>query len=93
MAIQWSTARKSHLMNKVKQNELYGRILMIAIAFIAAAWVSVAWTALTGFTFATRWSRGRVATEQDRTRSRHIAVLTTVIAGPVALWAGMKRRR
>ena len=66
---------------------------MVAIAFLFAAWLSFAWTAMTGLTWASRTARGRIATEDDRARSRHAAVLTTVIAGPVALWAAMKRRQ
>ena len=80
-------------MDKVKQKELYGKILMIAILFIVVPWIMFVWTATTGLTVATRYSRGRIATEADRTRSRHAAVLSTVIAAPVALWAGMQRRR
>lgn len=44
----------------------------------------------TGLTFATRSSRGRVATAEDHRRSRDIALPTTLIAGPVASLA-MKR--
>ena len=81
-------------MNKVKQKEFYGKVLMIAIAVLAAVWISFAWTAMTGLTWAGRYSRGgRIATEKDRTRSRHIAVLTTMIAAPVALWSAMQWRR
>ena len=47
---------------------------------------------MTGLTFATRSGRGRIATEEDRRRSRNIAVLTTVIAGPLTVQAAMKKR-
>lgn len=66
---------------------------MITVAFLCVAWLSFAWTAMTGLTFATRSARGRVATEEDRARTRHIAVLTTVIAGPIALLAARMKRR
>jgi hypothetical protein len=77
----------------MNRKDPYGALLTLAIAFLVVVWLSVAWTAITGLTFATRTARGRVATEEDRARSRHIAVLTTAIAGPLALWAGMMRRR
>ena len=80
-------------MDKMKLRELYGKILMIAILFIVVPWIMVIWTATTGLTVATRSARGRIATEEDRTRSRHVAVLATVFAAPVAFWAGMQRRR
>ena len=80
-------------MNDAKRRELYGTILMIAILFIVVPWIVVVWTETTGLTWAGRYSRGRIATEDDRTRSRHAAVLSTVIAAPVALWAATQRRR
>ncbi len=80
-------------MTQPSQKDFYGKLLLIAVAFLAAAWLSFTWTATTGLTFATRRAPGRIATEEDRTRSRHLVVLVTVIAGPVALWAAMNRRR
>ncbi|HEX6099496.1 MAG TPA: hypothetical protein VF432_24495 [Thermoanaerobaculia bacterium] len=77
----------------MNRKDPYGALFTLAIASLVAVWLSFAWTAVTGLTLATRSSRGRFATEEDRARSRHIAVLTTVIAVPVALWAGMMRRR
>ena len=90
MTIQWSTARKCR--RPVSQKDLRGKVLTIALAFLAAAWLSFLWTAMTGLTFATRRAPGRIATDEDRVRSRHLVVLVTVIAGPVALWAATKRR-
>jgi heme/copper-type cytochrome/quinol oxidase subunit 2 len=78
--------------NKVKRKELYGKLLMIAILFMVVPWIMVVWTAMTGLTWAGRYSPGRIANEEDRTHSRHVAVLATVIAAPVAFWAAMKRR-
>ena len=81
-------------MNKVKQKVLYGKVLMIAILFMVVPWIIVVWTETTGLTWAGRYSRGgRIATEKDRTRSRHVALLSTVIAAPVAFWAATQRRR
>ena len=80
-------------MNKMKRKELWGRILTIALAFVIAPWIMFGWTAATGLTFATRSARGRPAAEEDRQRVRHIAVLSTVFAGPVALWSAMMRKR
>lgn len=77
----------------MKRKDLRTSILTLAIAFLFAAWMRFAWTATTGLTFATRSARGRVATEEDRANSRHIAVLTTILAGPVALWAAMAKKR
>lgn len=77
----------------MNRKDPWGALLTLAIAFLFAVWLSFAWTAATGLTFATRSSRGRVATAEDRARSRHIAVLTTIIAGPAALLAALKRRR
>lgn len=81
-------------MNKAKRREVYGKVLMIAILFMVVPWIPAVWTATTGLTWAGRYSRGgRIATEEDRTRSRHVAVLSTVIAAPVAFWAATQRRR
>ena len=66
---------------------------MVAVMSIVVVWLSVAWTAMTGLTWATRSAPGRNASEEDRTRARHVAVLTTVIAGPIALLAARKRRQ
>ena len=76
----------------MRQRELSSKILLIAIAVLVAAWLRFAWTAATGLTFTTRSARGRVATEDDRASAQTIAVMTTVLVGPVALWAAMKRR-
>ena len=77
----------------MKRKELYGTILMIAILFMVVPWIMVAWTETTGLTWARRYRYGRIATEEDRTSSRHAAVLATVIAAPVAFWAATQRRR
>jgi len=79
-------------MDKVKRKELYGKILMIAILFMVVPWIMVVWTETTGLTWAGKYTPGRIATEKDRTRSRHVAVLSTVIAAPVVFWAAIKRR-
>jgi hypothetical protein len=83
----------NRFMTRPGRKDLYGNLLLIAIAALVAAWLSFAWTALTGFTLATSSHRSRFATEDDRARTRDIVVLTTAIAGPVALWAAMNRRR
>lgn len=82
-------------MNKVKRRELWSNVLMLALAALIAAWLGFAWTAATGLTFvgSRSYSEGRWANAEDRTRVRHVAVMTTVIAGPVALWAAMMRKR
>jgi uncharacterized membrane protein YhaH (DUF805 family) len=77
----------------LKRREFWNNILILAIAAFAVAWVSFAWTAMTGLTFVTRSARGRVANAEDRTHTRTVAVLTTVIAAPVALLAAMQRKR
>ena len=74
------------------KRERYDQILMIAIAALVAAWLGFVWTAATGLTLTAHSRPGRFATEDDRARVQTIAVLTTVIVGPVALWAAMKRR-
>ena len=80
-------------MDKVKRKELYGKILMIAILFMVVPWIMVVWTETTGLTWAGKYTPGRIAAEDDRTRSRHVALLSTVIAAPVAFWAATQRRR
>lgn len=84
-------ARAAPEMNR--RREFWNNILLIAIAAFVVAWVSFAWTATTGLTFVTRTATGRFANAEDRTRSRTVAVLTTVIAAPVALLAAMQRKR
>ena len=80
-------------MDQEKRRALYGNILTIAIAMLFVAWTMFIWTATTGLTFATRSSRGRIASEKDYNRSKAIVVLTTIIAGPVALWSAAKRKQ
>jgi len=79
--------------DKMNRKELYSQIMMIAIMVILLAWLAFAWTATTGLTFASRSSRGRIATAEDLMRSRHRAVLMTAIGGPIALWAAAMKRQ
>lgn len=80
-------------MNPRRRRDIYSNLLIIAIAALIAAWMSFAWTFTTGLTFTTRSSRGRIATEADSNRSKHIAVLTTIVAGPMAWWSALKRKQ
>ena len=69
-------------------------VLVYALLFLTAGWVSCTWTATTGLTFTVYgapYSPGRVATEDEIEHSRHVAVLTTIIAGPIAVWAVLKK--
>ena len=69
-------------------------VLVYAILFLTAGWVSCTWTATTGLTFTAYqppYKLGRIATEDEIEHSRHVAVLTTIIAGPIAVWAALKK--
>lgn len=76
----------------MRRKELWDNILIIAVAAVVVAWVAFVWTSTTGLTFVTR-SGGRIANAEDRTRTKTVAVLTTVIAVPAALLAAMQRKR
>ena len=82
-------------MNDEKRKELWNNLLMVAIMAIVVSWLAFAWTTSTGLTFAGGRSNveGRWANAEERVRVRHVAVLTTVFAVPLALWAAMMRKR
>ena len=79
---------------RVEMRERFGRfILWLSLAFVGATWFSWVWASLTGRTFLAAYQIGTPNPIADPARELRIAVLTTVIVAPFALWGMMLRKR